>query len=80
METTLNAEIGDDLFEQLLEEEKKKYGIAKRRHAIKNIHVINGIIESAHSRGHQSDTLLIIIRKILALKPEPAREQSLLPE
>lgn len=79
LETTLKSEIGEELYMALLEEGKKKYGIAKNRHANKNINVINGIIEGAESGGRQSNTLQKIIGKILALKQEPVWGQSLLP-
>lgn len=73
LETTIQKEIGKELFEELLESCKQHYGISKRRHAIKNVNVINDIIENAQSRDRQSSTLQSIIGKILALQADPVK-------
>jgi putative ATP-dependent endonuclease of OLD family len=67
LESTLHAEIGDDLFERLLAECQAEFGIPKRKHAIKNPHVISTIIERAQKEGRTCKTLENVVLSILNL-------------
>ena len=68
LERTLQDEIGSDEFEQWLQEYQNKFGIPKRKHAIKNPVVIAEIIQTAQRYGRKSATLENIINRILAMK------------
>lgn len=67
LESTLKAEIGDALFEKLLDESQTEFAIPKRKHAIKNPAVIAAIIDRAQRADKTSTTLQGVVRSILAL-------------
>ena len=67
LETTLKAEIGNDLFEKLLRESQTEFSISKRKHATKNPNIISAIIEKANKEGKKSATLENIIKNIINL-------------
>ncbi len=67
LETTLEEEIGHDLFEELLADAQQTLGIRKRKQAIKNVSVIRYIIEKAADQGKSSKTVEGIVSKIGAL-------------
>lgn len=67
LESTLKAEIGDEVFERLLAKCQEELGIPKRKHAIKNPVVIAAIIEQAETEGRRSPTLQGVVDSILAL-------------
>ena len=68
LETTLENDIGKELFERCLEECQSNFCISKRKHAIKNPNVIMTIIKKAEEQGHSSSSLKSIVEKILVLK------------
>ena len=68
LETTLEAEIGKELFEDLLRQCQDDLGISKRKHAIKNPRVLRDMVTNALSRGERCKTLEAIVNKIVALK------------
>jgi energy-coupling factor transporter ATP-binding protein EcfA2 len=70
LETTLEEEIGKDLFERLLADAKREFGFAKTEHALKNALVLQRILEEASAAGKTSGTLQAIVEKIVALKPQ----------
>ena len=70
LEETLSNEIGVCLFDQLLEEEKKKFGMNKDQ-ALKNPVVVQHIIENAAFKGKTSKSLKCIVEKIISLNTKP---------
>jgi predicted ATP-dependent endonuclease of OLD family len=67
LETTLQEEIGKPVFEKLLLQHQKQFGMSKRKHAIKNPAVIASVLQVAQSEGKSSSTINAIVQKILAL-------------
>ncbi len=67
LESTLKSEIGADLFEALLDECKREFGIPKRKHAIKNPNVIENIIERAKGKRKICKALENIVLSIINL-------------
>lgn len=70
LETTLEEEIGKDIFEQLLSEAQTQVGIPRKKDALKNPIVLQRIVEKASAEGKISATLKGIVEKIIALKPQ----------
>jgi len=68
LETTLRTEIGIEAFEKYLHDYQLKFGITKRKHAIKNPNIISEIIKNAKEDGHNITSLDSIIDKTLSLK------------
>jgi len=68
LETTLCDEIGEKEFSLWLQECQNKFGIQKKKHAIKNPNIITTILQEAQKCGLKSITLENVITKILALK------------
>ncbi|MGW8185354.1 MAG: ATP-dependent nuclease [Candidatus Moraniibacteriota bacterium] len=68
LETTLCEEISSDVFNKCLDECKEKYGISKKKHAIKNPNVITDVIDKAKKEGKNSISLEEILKKIWELK------------
>lgn len=69
LEATLADEIGEELFETLLEKFRNEYGISERNHAIKNPTIIELIVRDAKVQHKTSPTLEKIVTKIVALRP-----------
>jgi predicted ATP-dependent endonuclease of OLD family len=69
LETTLQEEIGKDLFERLLSDAQENLGIPKKA-ALKNPVVLQRIIEKASADEKSSATLEGIVEKIIALKSQ----------
>ena len=67
LEITLQNEISQALFDQLLTEAQETLGIRKKKQAIKNVSVIQHIIERAATAGRSSETVENIVRNIAAL-------------
>ncbi len=67
LETTLKAEIGLDLFEELLGACQAESGMLKRKYAIKNPKIIAAIIHRTRERGCESTTLNAIIDHVVQL-------------
>jgi hypothetical protein len=76
LESTLQAEIGVDLFHKLLAECQIEFGIPKRKHAIKNPTIISTIIERAMKEGRISQTLKGVVSSILKLAGGTAYNQA----
>jgi predicted ATP-dependent endonuclease of OLD family len=68
LEETLKDEIGEALFERCLLDCQNEYNITEKKHALKNPHVITGIIKRASEQDKPSVVLKNIIEKILFLK------------
>ncbi len=69
LETTLEEEIGKDLFDRLLADTQGELGIPKKKDALKNPVVLQRIVEKAAADRKTSATLKGIVEKIIALKP-----------
>lgn len=67
LETTLKAEIGEALFEKLLDQCRVDFDISKPRHAVKHPAIIAAIIERAQKEGKTCKTLENVVQSILAL-------------
>lgn len=67
LETTLKAEIGEALFDELLDQCRTEFEIPKPRHAVKNPAVIATIIKRAQKEGKMCKTLENAVKSILAL-------------
>lgn len=70
LETTLEEEIGKDLFHQLLSQTQTQLGFQRKKDALKNPVVLQCIIKNASADGKTSVTLKDIVKKIIALKPQ----------
>ncbi|HEY4941925.1 MAG TPA: ATP-dependent endonuclease [Rhizomicrobium sp.] len=68
LEATLASEIGIQLFAQLLDSARAKFGIAKRKHALKNPVIVAEVIKGAAIQGKSSPTLEAIVRRLAALR------------
>lgn len=77
LESTLKTEIGDTLFEKLLDDCRAEFGITKRKHATKNPTVISTIIERAQNEGKTCETLKNVVLNILKLSGAPAENKAL---
>ena len=69
LETTLEEEIGKDLFDRLLADTQGELGIPKKKDALKNPVGLQRIVEKAAADRKTSATLKGIVEKIIALKP-----------
>jgi ribosomal protein L17 len=65
LEKTMREEIGRDLFDALLKEEKIRCGIAKDKHALKNPTVICAIVARAAAQEKRSATIESIVDAIV---------------
>lgn len=70
LETTLEEEIGKDLFNRLLSEAQTQLGIPRKKDALKNPVILQRIVEKAAAESKTSATLKGIVNKIIALKPQ----------
>lgn len=70
LETTLEEEIGKDLFDRQLSETQSELGIPRKKDALKNPVVLQRIVEKASADGRTSATLKSIVEMIVALKPQ----------
>lgn len=68
LEVTLQEEIGTDVFDQLVQDVQREFGLSTKDQAIKNPAVVREIIGLAKKRGKSSVTLEKIVEKILANK------------
>ena len=68
LESTLREELGPDDFDRWLTECQENLRIPKRKHALKNPHVIAAIMERAGAVGKTSQRLREICDRILALE------------
>lgn len=67
-ETVNRAEIGEEVFDRILDEEMTRFNIRKRDQALKNPRVISALISSASKLGKTSPSLDLIVKHILAMK------------
>lgn len=70
LERTLEDEIGTDLFMKLLSGAQRELEIGKKDQAMKNVEVIQRIIQRAASKEKTSETMQRIVRKIVALRTQ----------
>lgn len=75
LEDTLKVEIGPDLFQRLLSEAKKEFGVPKDKDALKKARVIERIIVEAHAQGSICGSLSDIVERVMALKNAPDRDR-----
>jgi predicted ATP-dependent endonuclease of OLD family len=68
LETKLKKDIGEDLFEECLQQCQSDFCIPKRNHAMKNPNVIAEVIRKANAKDKSCNTLNTILQKIFALK------------
>lgn len=68
LEVTLKREIGEDLFDRLLDAAVARYAIRRRRDAQKIPAVMEEILSAAAQQGHQSATLGRIVDAIFAVR------------
>ena len=68
LEKTLRAEIGQTVYDRLLEECQNDFEITDRELAKKNPVVISALLQKAKDDSHGSQTLEQIFRKIMALR------------
>lgn len=64
LETTIETELGSELFTQLLSDCQSKFSIPKKKHAVKNPIVISTVLSEAKKQGKESLSLTSIIDKI----------------
>lgn len=76
IEVTIRVEIGPALIDQLLAESQTRYGIAKRKHALKNPLVITEVLKATAAARHSSGTLTKIVGQVLNLMNPAAVEAS----
>jgi len=67
LETILKAEIGEELYNQLLEQYTHEFGYSTKRGEGKPL-VISKIVEEVYKRGKKIETLENIVNSIVALK------------
>jgi putative ATP-dependent endonuclease of the OLD family len=68
LEDTLKREIGEVVFNYLIEECQREFDIPQRKQAIKNPMVITSLLQRAKDKGYSAQTLEDIFRKIMALR------------
>lgn len=68
LESQLEEEIGEDDFEEFLDELMKKFKILKKEQAMKNPSVIKEIINKANAKRKQNLSLEKIVKKIVKLQ------------
>lgn len=66
--TILREEVGDQLYEQLLNQYSSELGYSPPKEGEENPLIINNIVEEAYKRGKKTKTLEDIVKKIVALK------------
>jgi len=67
-ETVTKAEIGEDLFDRILDEEMVRFNIRERDHALKNPRVVSAVLKSASTLGKTSPSLNLIVKNVMAMK------------
>ena len=70
LEKTLEQEIGQTLFDELLTQAQQSLGIKKKKQAIKNVSVIKQIVEEAATEGKTCNSLERIVENIVALNAQ----------
>lgn len=70
LETTIEEEVGKEMFDSLLVAEQAQLGIPRKKDALKNPVVLQHIVEKAAVQGKRSATLGGIVENIVALKPQ----------
>lgn len=63
----MEAEIGKELFEKALQEQRQQFSISRKRDAIKNPAVLEAVLASAAKAGKESETLVAIVNAIVGL-------------
>ncbi len=70
LEQTLADEIGEELFNGLLDDVKQEFGMTKREAAIKNSRVLRAVLKRAADQGKSSATMSNIVGRIIALRKQ----------
>lgn len=65
---TFAAEIGSELFDELISQCRDEFGIGGREEALKNPQVWRRLVELASGQGKTSSTLISIVDRVAALK------------
>ena len=68
LENTLDDEIGGEAFSKWLSQAQKAYGIAKKKHALKNPAVLEFVVDKAASSDKAIKSLESIVKNIIDLK------------
>lgn len=68
LETTMRSEIGDDLFDELVDNCKQQFGMNKRKDAIKNPALLAQVLIEARKMNRKSSTLESILERIVKLR------------
>ncbi len=68
LENTLKQQIGEAVFDHLIEECQREFDIPQRKQAIKNPMVISALLQKAKEMGHGSKTLEQIFHNLIALR------------
>jgi len=71
LESVIQQEIGEKLFDEALSECQKTFGFPKKKHALKNPLIIAAIIEEAKKQGKTCPVLEQIVKSIVALRTVP---------
>ena len=72
LESVIQQEIGEKLFDETLSLCQKTFGFPKKKHAIKNPLIIAAIIEEAKKQGKTCLVLEQIVNSIVALRTAPS--------
>ena len=70
LETTLKEELGRDFYEAVLADCQERFGIPKKKHAMKNPNIVAELITEAERNGRECQTLRRIVEQILQALPE----------
>jgi hypothetical protein len=68
LETTMQAEIGDEDYEALLTKHQAAMGIRKRKHAQKNPSLVSAVLRDVHALGKSLPSLEAIAKKVWTLR------------
>lgn len=68
LETTMRCEIGDDLFDRLVDECKQQFGMTKRKDAIKNPALLTQVLTRAKEQNKTSATLEKLVSSVVEMR------------
>jgi len=68
LETAMENELGSDYYDNLVTECQSEYGFLKKKHAMKNPHVVSRIIERSSKDGFELAFLRRILENVLAMR------------
>lgn len=76
LEDVLKTEIGPKIYQAELDEVKARYGLTKNDEAIKIPAIMVEVLTAAEKKGAKSATLMAIVDRIVALRPENKADPS----